>query len=81
VLSKGPVLATKHQNVFFLTQNRLSRSDPVVHPSLRGSSVRIGTVANPARPGDSGLPDTHTQSPGTGKRERNNKPVIGTFSG
>ncbi|XP_058688360.1 suppression of tumorigenicity 18 protein isoform X1 [Poecile atricapillus] len=43
---------------------RISRSDPVVHPSPRSSSVSIGAVANPARPGDSNLADSRPQSPG-----------------
>ncbi|XP_072707374.1 suppression of tumorigenicity 18 protein isoform X1 [Ciconia boyciana] len=47
-----------------IPENRISRSDPVVHPSPRSSSVRIGAVANPARPGDSDLLDTRTQSLG-----------------
>lgn len=45
-------------------QNRISRSDPVVHPSPRSSSARTGAVANPARPGDSDLLDTCTPSGG-----------------
>lgn len=64
-LSKGPVL--EHQSVFFLTQHRISRADPVVHPSPRTSSVSIGAVANPARPGHINLADTHPQPLGEGK--------------
>lgn len=58
-----------HQNVFFLTQHRISRSDPVVHPSPGGSSVSIGAVATPARPGSGILADTHPQCLGEGKRK------------
>ncbi|XP_074737197.1 suppression of tumorigenicity 18 protein isoform X9 [Strix uralensis] len=47
-------------NVFH-SFKRISRSDPVVHPSPRSSSVRIGAVANPAGPGDRDLLDTWTQ--------------------
>lgn len=61
---------TEHQNVFLLTQNRISRSDPVVPPSPRSSSARIGAVANPRRPGDSDLLDTPTPSLGKGKKEK-----------
>ncbi|XP_017582934.1 PREDICTED: suppression of tumorigenicity 18 protein isoform X1 [Corvus brachyrhynchos] len=50
-------------NVFH-SFHRISRSDPVVHPSPRSSSVSIGAVANPARPGNSNLVDTHPQSLG-----------------
>lgn len=71
--SKGPVLATEHQNVFFLTQHRASRSDPVVHPSPRSSSVSLGAVADPARPGNGILADTHPQPPGEGKRKSHTK--------
>lgn len=74
-LSKGPVLVTEHQNVFFLTQHRISRSDPVVHPSPRSSSVSIGAVANPARPGNSNPADTHPQPLGEGKKEKWHKVV------
>ncbi|PKK33935.1 suppression of tumorigenicity 18, zinc finger [Columba livia] len=44
-----------------IPENRISRSDPVVHPNLRSSSARIGAVA---RPGDNNLLDTCTQSLG-----------------
>ncbi|XP_031980984.1 suppression of tumorigenicity 18 protein isoform X2 [Corvus moneduloides] len=47
-----------------IPEHRISRSDPVVHPSPRSSSVSIGAVANPARPGNSNLVDTHPQSLG-----------------
>ncbi|KAM6276177.1 uncharacterized protein M6G45_001246 [Spheniscus humboldti] len=47
-----------------IPENRISRSDPVVHPTPRSSSARIGAVANAARPGDSDLLDTRTQSLG-----------------
>ncbi|KAM6445848.1 suppression of tumorigenicity 18 protein isoform 2-T2 [Rhynochetos jubatus] len=47
-----------------IPENRISRSDPVVHPSPRSSSGRIGTVANQARPGNSDLLDARTQSLG-----------------
>lgn len=70
VLSKGPVLVTEHHNVFFLTQNRISISDPVVHPSPRSSSARIGAVVNPARPGNRDLLDPRTPSLGKGKKEK-----------
>ncbi|XP_063182928.1 suppression of tumorigenicity 18 protein [Chroicocephalus ridibundus] len=47
-----------------IPENRISRSDPVVHPNPRSSSARIGVVANPARPGDSDLLDTRIPSLG-----------------
>ncbi|XP_048142684.1 suppression of tumorigenicity 18 protein isoform X2 [Corvus hawaiiensis] len=47
-----------------IPEHRISTSDPVVHPSPRSSSVSIGAVANPARPGNSNLVDTHPQSLG-----------------
>ncbi|XP_069635428.1 suppression of tumorigenicity 18 protein [Haliaeetus albicilla] len=47
-----------------IPENRISRSDPVVPPSPRSSSARIGAVANPRRPGDSDLLDTPTPSLG-----------------
>lgn len=72
-LSKGPVLVTEHQNVFFLTQHRVSRSGPVVHPSPRSSIVSLGAVADPARPGNGNLADTHPQSLGEGKRKSQTK--------
>ncbi|KAM4791238.1 suppression of tumorigenicity 18 protein isoform 4-T4 [Cyanocitta cristata] len=49
---------------FLHSFHRISRSDPVVHPSPRSSSVSIGAVANPARPGNSNLVDTHPHSLG-----------------
>ncbi|XP_074002254.1 suppression of tumorigenicity 18 protein isoform X1 [Numenius arquata] len=45
-------------------ENQISTSDPVVHPSPRSSGERIGVVANPARPGNSDLLDTHSPSLG-----------------
>lgn len=67
--SKGLVLVTEHQNVFFLTQHRVSRPDPVVHPGPRSSIVSLGAGADPARPGNSNLVDTHPRPLGEGKRK------------
>uniref|UniRef100_A0A8D2M8A7 ST18 C2H2C-type zinc finger transcription factor n=1 Tax=Zonotrichia albicollis TaxID=44394 RepID=A0A8D2M8A7_ZONAL len=42
-----------------IPEHRISRTDPVVHPSPRSSSVSIGVVANPARPAHVNLVDAH----------------------
>lgn len=54
-------------HVFFLKQNTISRSSPVLHPSPQSSSTRTGVVANPVRPADSGPLDPCADSPGKGK--------------